>query len=442
MPIPNTQTVAAKIAPGSLADTYATHVDTYGEGGFRSITTGASGTAIDSEINAQVAPLRRKVGMLVYDVSTSKYHRCTGISGTWVTENFGANSGSVTSVSLTMPGGLDVGGSPVTGNGVLAVTTSLSGIVKAQSGSFVNATSTDYSAPGHTHPVSEITSVAPSRLIGRYTNSNGPGQSISIGTGLSLNDQTGVLTASGSGGTVTQVNTSGPISGGPINAIGTIGHATSGVSAGVYGSASVVPIVSVDQYGHVYNVLSAAIDGFLELDGGGTVEGFITTTGNVTVGGDLTVNGTTTTINTENLTVEDHQIEIGKVGVPDDTTALNGGLVLKGQTDKSITWAGGDWNLSENCDLATTKVYKINGTTVLSGTSLGTAVTGSSLTSVGALASGSLGPGFTAVAVARGGTGVATLTGLVKGNGTSAFTSAVVDEDYLSPNSDIDGGTY
>ena len=48
MPIPNTQTVAAKIAPGSLADTYATHVDTYGEGGFRSITTGASGTAIDS----------------------------------------------------------------------------------------------------------------------------------------------------------------------------------------------------------------------------------------------------------------------------------------------------------------------------------------------------------------------------------------------------------
>ena len=77
MPIPNTQTVAAKIAPGSLADTYATHVDTYGEGGFRSITTGASGTANDSQINAQVAPLRRKVGMLVYDVSTSKYHRCT-----------------------------------------------------------------------------------------------------------------------------------------------------------------------------------------------------------------------------------------------------------------------------------------------------------------------------------------------------------------------------
>ena len=128
--------------------------------------------------------------------------------------------------------------------------------------------------------------------------------------------------------------------------------------------------------------------------------------------------------------------------MPDDTTALNGGLVLKGQTDKSITWAGGDWNLSENCDLATTKVYKINGTTVLSGTSLGTAVTGSSLTQVGMLTSGSLGAGFTTVAVARGGTGVATLTGLVKGNGTSAFTAAVAGDDYLSPSSVIDGGTY
>jgi hypothetical protein len=47
-----------------------------------------------------------------------------------------------------------------------------------------------------------------------------------------------------------------------------------------------------------------------------------------------------------------------------------------------------------------------------------------------------------AVGVAYGGTGVTTLTGLVKGNGTSAFTAAVAGTDYLSPSSTIDGGTF
>jgi hypothetical protein len=35
--------------------------------------------------------------------------------------------------------------------------------------------------------------------------------------------------------------------------------------------------------------------------------------------------------------------------------------------------------------------------------------------------------------VANGGTGVATLTGLVKGSGTSAFTAATANTDYLAP---------
>lgn len=46
------------------------------------------------------------------------------------------------------------------------------------------------------------------------------------------------------------------------------------------------------------------------------------------------------------------------------------------------------------------------------------------------------------LAVADGGTGVTTLTGLVKGNGTSAFSAAVDGTDYLSPNATIDGGTF
>jgi hypothetical protein len=46
------------------------------------------------------------------------------------------------------------------------------------------------------------------------------------------------------------------------------------------------------------------------------------------------------------------------------------------------------------------------------------------------------------IAVASGGTGVTTLTGLVKGNGTSAFSAAVAGTDYHDTNSIIDGGAF
>ena len=39
------------------------------------------------------------------------------------------------------------------------------------------------------------------------------------------------------------------------------------------------------------------------------------------------------------------------------------------------------------------------------------------------------------LSVDRGGTGTSSITGLVKGNGTSAFTAAVVDQDYMAPSS-------
>lgn len=46
------------------------------------------------------------------------------------------------------------------------------------------------------------------------------------------------------------------------------------------------------------------------------------------------------------------------------------------------------------------------------------------------------------LAVGNGGTGATTLTGLVKGNGTSAFTAATAGTDYHDTNSNIDGGTF
>lgn len=277
------------------------------------------------------------------------------------------------------------------------------------------------------------------------------------------------------------------------------------------------------------------------LDFSGATIATLQTTGNVTVGGNLTVNGTTTTVNSTTVTVDDKNIELGAVASPDDTTADGGGITLKGATDKTFNWinATDSWTSSEHLDLASGKAYYINGAQVLSGSTLGSGVTSSSLTSVGTITSGtwtgttiavanggtgqtsytdgqlligntatgglskatltagtgvtitngngsitiaSSGTTYTAgngldlvsnefsvdlkangglviestelavdlsassitgtLAVADGGTGATTLTGILKGNGTSAFTAAVDGTDYLSPNATIDGGTF
>ena len=46
------------------------------------------------------------------------------------------------------------------------------------------------------------------------------------------------------------------------------------------------------------------------------------------------------------------------------------------------------------------------------------------------------------LAVADGGSGATTLTGILKGNGTSAFSVATAGTDYLSNASTVDGGTF
>jgi hypothetical protein len=129
---------------------------------------------------------------------------------------------------------------------------------------------------------------------------------------------------------------------------------------------------------------------------------------NLTVQGDLTVNGTETIINTQTLTVEDKNIELGKITSPTDATADGGGITLKGTTDKTINWidATDAWTLSEHVDLATGKEYRINGAQVLTGTGLGSGVTSSSLTSVGTISSGTW--QGTTVGTAYGGTGQTT----------------------------------
>jgi hypothetical protein len=137
---------------------------------------------------------------------------------------------------------------------------------------------------------------------------------------------------------------------------------------------------------------------------------------NTVITGNLTVNGTTTTINSTVLNVDDIMIELGAVNTPTDTTANGGGISLLGTTNKTITWdsANNNWTSSENWNIATGKVFKINNVSMLSATALGSTVVGSSLTSVGTIGTG-VWQG-TVVGPTYGGTGV--------NNGSNTLTLA------------------
>jgi hypothetical protein len=148
--------------------------------------------------------------------------------------------------------------------------------------------------------------------------------------------------------------------------------------------------------------------------------------------GDLTINGTPTNINSTNLVVEDKNIVLGDVETPTDTTADGGGITLKGATDKTINWvdATDAWTSSEDFNLVTGKSYEIAGTSVLSGSTLGSGITASSLTSVGTITSGTW--NGTTIAVANGGTGITSFgSGIADFLGTPSsanLISAVTDE--------------
>jgi len=153
----------------------------------------------------------------------------------------------------------------------------------------------------------------------------------------------------------------------------------------------------------------------------GNTSGNTTLNGNVVIGGSLTVNGANTIINANTLVVADKNIQMANLEVQTNTTADGGGILLHGATDKTFYWydASSSWTSSEHLDLASGKVYKINNTTVLSGTTLGSGVTGSSLTSFGTS------PALTTPTISSGGAtfnGSTSGTTILRANATASGT--------------------
>ena len=251
------------------------------------------------------------------------------------------------------------------------------------------------------------------------------GSSATAATQSAGNDSTAVattafvqdaITSLGSG-SVTSVGLSLPnifsVSGSPVTSSGTLtatfaSQTANTVLAAPNGSAGTPSFRSLVS-GDIPDLSSS----YLPISGG-------TVTSNLTVSGNLTVNGTTTTVNSATVSVDDKNIELGSTASPTDTTADGGGLTLKGTTDHTWNWVNATdaWTSSEHIDLASGKSYYINGSQVLSGSALGSGVTGSSLTSVGTLTSGTW--SASTIAVNKGGTGQTSYTNgqLLIGNST------------------------
>lgn len=178
-------------------------------------------------------------------------------------------------------------------------------------------------------------------------------------------------------------------------------------------------------------------------------------TGNLTVGGNLTVSGTLTAINTTNIEVKDQTLELGKVtGTATEITANGSGIFTTGTSVHSFLYnsTSTSWTSSEHLNVASGKVFAINGTSVLEATALGSTVVSSSLTSVGTLTSGTW--SATNIALNKGGTN-ASLTaaaGAVTYSTASALALSAVGssgEFLVSGGTSaptwtnvIDGGTY
>lgn len=134
--------------------------------------------------------------------------------------------------------------------------------------------------------------------------------------------------------------------------------------------------------------------------------GNTTVRNNLTVQGNLIVQGTTSTINSTIVTVADRAIELASTLNPSNATADQGGIIVKGTTDKTILWNNSTtgFHISEHINIPSGKIYKINNVNILTATALGSSVVSSSLTSVGTLTSGAWNASI--ISPAFGGTGI------------------------------------
>jgi dihydroxyacetone kinase DhaKLM complex PTS-EIIA-like component DhaM len=178
--------------------------------------------------------------------------------------------------------------------------------------------------------------------------------------GTAWTPQEDISTLSQSGGTVTQITTGTGLTGGTITTTGTIGLANSGVTPGIYGSATQIPVLSIDAQGRVTQVFTVVPQpGTVGITGGGGIgvqqNGLnftITNTGDTNPADDLT--NTSTADGDVNGPFSNLQI---KPDVVTNTELADNAVGTANMIDGSVT--AGKLN---NMGAASGQVLKWNGT--------------------------------------------------------------------------------
>ena len=238
------------------------------------------------------------------------------------------------------------------------------------------------------YPTSSLTGTIANNQLANSTVSYG-GISLALGASdatpaFDLTDATNYPTSSLTG-TITNTQLAGSIANSKLSnssiTIGSDSIALGGSQTDINGLTSLdVDNVTID--GNTVTTSS----GNLTLDSNG---GTTTINDNAVISGNLTVNGTTTTINSTTVSIDDKNFQVA-TGAADDSAANGAGFTVEsGDGNKTFNFesAGDNWGASENLNLASGKVYKINNSSILSATTLGSSVVSSSLTSVGTLGS-------------------------------------------------------
>jgi hypothetical protein len=395
--------------------------------------------------------------------------------------------GTVTSVSVITANGFAGTVANSTTTPAITLTTTVTGLVKANGSALSAAVAgTDYIAPGAI-TTSGLT-MATARLLGRTTASSGAVEEITVGTGLSLSvgsltntapDQVVSLT----GGTAISISGTYPsftiTNTAPDQIVSLTGAGTT-VVTGTYPSFT---ITSSDQYGGtVTSVSVVTANGFagtvanasttpaitLTTSVSGLVKGNGTALSAAIAGTDYVAPGAYTSSGLTMATARLLGRTTASSGAAEEITvgtglSLSAGSLTNSSPDQTVVLTAGtgisissaypNFTITNSAPDQTVSLTGA-GTTVVTGTYPNFTITSNdqytgTVTSVGLsggttglsvsgtnpiTTSGTFTLGGTLV-VANGGTGATTLTGYVKGNGTSAFTASAT-----IPASDISSG--
>jgi hypothetical protein len=152
-------------------------------------------------------------------------------------------------------------------------------------------------------------------------------------------------------------------------------------------------------------------------------------TGAVRIKGDLYVDGTQTIINSTTIELADFIVGIASTATTD---SLADGAGIKIGPDNTLLYDHTNTSLksSENFNLASGKIFKINGTDVLSSTTLGSTVVNSSLTTLGTLSVLNVG-GNAYVS------GVSTFVGVTTFQAAATFQSSINATGSINSSTDV-----